>query len=101
MLGRDNVSLQDNFFELGGDSLTALQAVTLLKAALGRDLPIVTFYEAPTVAGLARALDEEHKVEDAPVQLAEVEQRAGARLEMMQRRRRARRSPPLQSGERR
>jgi hypothetical protein len=64
-----------------------------LKAALGRDIPIVAFYEAPTVAGLARALSAT-KASEEPVDLADVEQRAGTRLEMMQRRRRVRAAGP-------
>jgi acyl carrier protein len=101
VLGRNQIGANDNFFELGGDSLTALQAVALLKAALGCHIPIVTFYEAPTVAQLAKVLEVTKKAEEAPVQLAEVEQRAGTRLEMMQRRRRVRTEEPLGSGERR
>jgi acyl carrier protein len=97
VLGRDDIGVKDNFFELGGDSLTALQALALLKTALGRDVPIVAFYEAPTVQGLALALSAPRAAE-APVALAEVEQRAGTRLEMMERRRRTRRGGPGSSG---
>jgi NAD(P)-dependent dehydrogenase (short-subunit alcohol dehydrogenase family)/acyl carrier protein len=93
VLGRDHIGVNDNFFELGGDSLVALQAVALLKASLGRDVPIVTFYAAPTAAGLARALGAETAEAAAPVELGEVEQRAETRLEMMQRRRRLRTAP--------
>ena len=95
VLGRDRIDAADNFFELGGDSLTALQAMSHLKAALGRDISIVTLYESPTVARLARALSAEKKGEEAPVDLGDVGQRAGTRLEMMQRRRRARAGQPL------
>ncbi len=100
VLGRERVGVNDNFFELGGDSLTALQAVALLRATSGRDVPIATFYGAPTVALLARALAAEPGAEEAPVTLGEVEQRAGTRLEMMQRRRRARTGSPAGGGER-
>ena len=92
ILGRKSIGVNDNFFELGGDSLTALQVIGLLKALLQRDIPIVMFYEAPTVGLLARALGE--KPEDKPVALDEVEQRAETRLELMQRRRRVREVEP-------
>ncbi|PYQ38222.1 MAG: hypothetical protein DMF77_24650, partial [Acidobacteria bacterium] len=92
ILGRKSIGVNDNFFELGGDSLTALQVIGLLKARLQREIPIVMFYEAPTVGLLARALGE--KPEDKPVALDEVEQRAGTRLELMQRRRRGREVEP-------
>jgi hypothetical protein len=74
--------------------------VALLRAASGRDVPIAAFYGAPTVALLARALGAEPGAEEAPVTLGEVEQRAGTRLEMMQRRRRARTGAPAGGGDR-
>jgi NAD(P)-dependent dehydrogenase (short-subunit alcohol dehydrogenase family) len=93
ILGRKQIGVNDNFFELGGDSLTALQVIALLKAHLERDIPIVTFYEAPTVGLLARALGD-----GAPgktIALDDVEQRAGTRLELMQRRRQKRGAQPI------
>jgi acyl transferase domain-containing protein/acyl carrier protein len=99
VLGRDRIEASDNFFELGGDSLTALQAMALLKTALGREIPIVTLYESPTVGRLARALATEKRADETPVDLGDVGQRAGTRLEMMQRRRRARTGQPLGSQE--
>jgi acyl carrier protein len=92
ILGCKEIGPNDNFFELGGDSLTALQVVALLKAHLGREIPIVTFYESPTVGLLARALKEDGQ--QKPVVLDEVEQRAGARRELLQRRRRQRDAEP-------
>jgi acyl transferase domain-containing protein len=90
VLGR-RPNANDNFFELGGDSMTAIQVTALLKARLGRDVPIVKFYEAPTVALLAKALD----TEKAPAVLQGVERRAETRLESMQRRRRVRGEQPI------
>jgi acyl carrier protein len=89
VLGRKNIGGDDNFFELGGDSLTALQVIAVLKSRLGREIPIVTFFESPTVSLLAKALapDQEEKVKEA---VEEVEQRAATRLELMQRRRQLR-----------
>ena len=91
-LGRTRIGVDDNFFELGGDSLTALQVITLLKTRLGREIPVVTFYEAPTVGLLARALGEKDDAKPAGKQ--EGEQRAGTRLELMQRRRQQRGGQP-------
>jgi acyl transferase domain-containing protein len=90
VLGRKNVGVNDNFFELGGDSLSALQAISVLKGRLGRDVPIVLFYEAPTVALLAKALGAAQSEEQPAAALEETSQRAETRLEMMQRRRRPR-----------
>ncbi len=90
VLGRPQIGVGDNFFELGGDSLSALQVVAILKGSLGRDVSIVTFYEAPTVALLARALGEGEAAGKAAVTLEEVGQRAETRLELMQKRRQKR-----------
>jgi hypothetical protein len=50
------VSLEANFFDLGGHSLLLLQAHRKLQQALGRNLPIVTLLQHPTVRTLARQL---------------------------------------------
>ncbi|MEJ6480683.1 aminotransferase class III-fold pyridoxal phosphate-dependent enzyme [Nostoc punctiforme UO1] len=52
LFGFDNVNIHDNFFELGGDSLTALQAISLLNKTLDIDIPIESIYEAPTINSL-------------------------------------------------
>ncbi|HKC12748.1 MAG TPA: hypothetical protein VKI41_12015, partial [Vicinamibacteria bacterium] len=65
--------------------------IGLLKSQLGREISIVTFYEAPTVGLLARALKEGS--DETPAAVEELE-RAGTRLEMMQRRREKRGAQP-------
>jgi len=50
------VSLEANFFDLGGHSLLLLQAHRKLQQALGRNLPIVTLLQHPTVRTLSRQL---------------------------------------------
>ncbi|MDF5721311.1 MAG: aminotransferase class III-fold pyridoxal phosphate-dependent enzyme [Rhizonema sp. PD37] len=56
LFGFDNVNIHDNFFELGGDSLTALQAISLLNKELNLKIPIESIYEAPTINSLANIL---------------------------------------------
>jgi len=58
VLAVDGVGTLDNFFELGGNSLLALRAVAAIEGALGRRLPIVRFFEGPTIAAQAAYLED-------------------------------------------
>jgi len=53
LLGFDRVSIYDNFFDLGGHSLSAFQVISRVTNTFRVDVPIRTFFENPTVAGLA------------------------------------------------
>src|SRR6266478_5015575 len=41
-----------NFFDLGGDSLKAIEVISRLQALLDVELPLIAFFEAPTIAHL-------------------------------------------------
>lgn len=58
ILERDEVGINDNFFRLGGHSLLATQVVSRLSQALKVEIPVRMIFEAPTIAALARAIDE-------------------------------------------
>ena len=53
----DRVDRDDDFFELGGDSLTAAVIAAELHGALGVEVELGTFAEAPTVAAMAEVVD--------------------------------------------
>lgn len=58
VLQREGISVDASFFELGGDSLQALELVVELERQWGRTLPLELLYQAPTIEGLARQLEE-------------------------------------------
>jgi amino acid adenylation domain-containing protein len=58
VLGRQDVSVEDNFFELGGHSLLATQVMSRVRKALLLEVPLQSLFEEPTIAGLARGIEE-------------------------------------------
>nr|WP_246852305.1 non-ribosomal peptide synthetase [Patulibacter sp. SYSU D01012] len=57
-LGVERVGADDSFFELGGHSLLAVRLLRDVADAFGTDVGIGALFEAPTPAGLARALQD-------------------------------------------
>lgn len=54
-----NLGIHDDFFEYGGDSLIVVQIITELEQKIEKLLPFSLIFHAPTVAQLAKVLQEE------------------------------------------
>jgi amino acid adenylation domain-containing protein len=59
ILDVEPVGASDSFFELGGDSLLAVRLFSEIEKAFGRNLPITTVFQAPTVEQLANLIMQE------------------------------------------
>ncbi|MEV0198798.1 amino acid adenylation domain-containing protein [Nonomuraea sp. NPDC050691] len=57
VLGVPRLGPDDNFFEIGGHSLAMAAVQARLKAATGREIPIVELFRHPTIRTLAAHLD--------------------------------------------
>lgn len=71
VLGVNRVGVNDNFFELGGHSLVGLRLVNRLRETLGEQVPLAMIFEAPTVAEMARLL-EQRPASKPPLPLAPI-----------------------------
>lgn len=57
VLGVEGLGVEENFFELGGDSILGAHLVARTQETLGISLPLAFLFIAPTVRGLAEAVE--------------------------------------------
>ncbi|MFH8737137.1 amino acid adenylation domain-containing protein [Streptomyces sp. NPDC017964] len=57
LLEVERIGLTDSFFDLGGHSLLAIRAISRIRKEFGVGLQIGQFFKAPTLAGLAEAIE--------------------------------------------
>ncbi len=58
VLGLEEVGIHDKFLDLGGDSILAAQVISRVRDATQVELPLIYFFETPTIAGLAIKIDD-------------------------------------------
>jgi len=56
VLRLDSVGIHDNFFELGGHSLLAVRLLAQIEKTFGKNLPLSTLFQSPTIKQLANIL---------------------------------------------
>ena len=62
VLSTDKVGIHDNFFNLGGHSLMATQVMSRIQTVMQVKLPLSTLFRHPSVAELAKRIDEQVKI---------------------------------------
>jgi amino acid adenylation domain-containing protein len=59
LLNLSEVSVNDNFFLLGGHSLLGTQLIVKIRGTFGVDLALRTLFDAPTIAELSAAIEQQ------------------------------------------
>ena len=57
LLRVERVGIHDNYFDLGGDSLHAVRLFSEIHKSTGKQFPLATLIEAPTIESLARVVE--------------------------------------------
>ncbi|TQV77360.1 amino acid adenylation domain-containing protein [Aliikangiella marina] len=67
LLNKESICVNDNFFNIGGHSLNATQLNNLVSKELQIELSLSEIFENPTIAGIAKAIDDSKTSSSLPV----------------------------------
>jgi amino acid adenylation domain-containing protein len=74
LLHQEPIGIHDNFFELGGHSLLATQLISRIRDTFANELSVRAVFEQPTIALLAKVLQQGEQTASAIVPIAREEQ---------------------------
>lgn len=83
MLKLEKVGLNNNFFDLGGHSLLLLQVQNKIKEQLSIEVPLVEFFNHPTISSLSKYLSQEQNKQSS---IIKIQERANKQKEMLNQR---------------
>ncbi len=64
VLKLERIGTNENFFELGGHSLLGTRVISRIRESFGMDVPLRAMFDSPTIAGLAKAIEDLRHAED-------------------------------------
>ncbi len=96
LLDKEQIGSQDNFFDLGGHSLLLVQIQEQLEQNFDRAIPLTALFNHPTIASLARYLQDEETEQIDPIDHRQISKRVAARQTARQQHARRQASRPFQ-----
>jgi acyl-CoA synthetase (AMP-forming)/AMP-acid ligase II len=66
VLKTEAIGVDDDFFQIGGDSILAARVLARVRQSTNVEVSFLVFLDAPTVAGMARAIDAERTAAEGP-----------------------------------